>query len=470
MWKGEMPGAMVQMQTNILLPCFRNLLYIASPMTIHSLFCTLRGSGVRICALAGSAVLLSATLCSADSRDRARDALAHLQQAGISRESSGEMASIAASFSTAETYHQRHNREMAERYYLLCIQKSRVLLSSLAEHDRRVALALAPTSPPSGAPTPQTGDMPTPTPGQTQPPHSEQAETPAPAEEWADNDSAPDRVVSPLLVGSSALYTVRRGDTLRLISAKLGVSQQQLIRMNRLESTTDFKPGQKLKYNNRKIIPRRMTYGIVINIPDRTLYYFKEGRLASALPVAVGAPRKGASYDWMTPTGKFRVVAKQKDPTWYVPRSIRTEMEAKGKKGKEAATIVPPGPRNPLGKYAIKTSLPGILIHSTTRPGSIYRFASHGCIRVYPEKMKELFEEIRINTPGEIIYQPVKLAVTEEGRVFLEVHQDAYGRKAELEELARQLIERRNIEDQVDWDKVRSVVRRREGLAEDVSL
>lgn len=318
------------------------------------------------------------------------------------------------------------------------------------------------------APSPQqAGDTPTAIPEQGPPLPPEQPAASVSTDEWAESDAVSENVVSSHLVGNNSVYTVRRGDTLRLISAKLGVSQQQLISMNRLESATDFKPGQKLRYNNRKIIPRRMPDGIIINIPDRTLYYFKEGRLASALPVAVGAPRKGADYDWMTPTGKFRVVAKQTDPTWYVPRSIRAEMEARGK---EKTTIVPPGPRNPLGKYAIKTSLPGILIHSTTRPGSIYRFASHGCIRVYPEQMKELFKEIRVNTPGEIIYQPVKLAVTEEGRVFLEVHRDTYGKKAELEELARQLIERRNVADQVDWDKVRAVVRRREGLAQDVSL
>jgi lipoprotein-anchoring transpeptidase ErfK/SrfK len=428
-----------------------------------------RNNGARICAVAGSALLLSAALCNADTRDRARDAVALLRQAGITQETSGEMAGIAASFSKAETYHQLHRSEMAERYYLLCIQKSRALLSSLAEHDRRVALALAPASSQSGPPPRQAGDT-TPPPEQTPPPQPEQPAASTPADERAVDDSPLDVVISSHMVGNSAFYTVGRGDTLRLISAKLGVSPQQLIRMNGLESATDFKPGQRLRYNNRKIIPRHMSDGIVINIPDRTLYYFKEGRLASALPVAVGVPQKGATYDWMTPTGKFRVVAKQKDPTWHVPRSIRAEMEAKGKKGREVATIVPPGPRNPLGKYAIKTSLPGILIHSTTRPGSIYQFASHGCIRVYPEKMKELFEEIRVDTPGEIIYQPVKLAVTEEGRVFLEVHQDAYGKKVELEELARQLIERRNIGDQVDWDKVRSVVRRREGLAEDISL
>ncbi len=391
--------------------------------------------------------------CNADSRENARTAISTLQRAAISSELSGELASITDSFTKAEQYQQSNNRDMAERYYLLCIQKSRILFSSLAERGQKIP----PEQPPA-----RTRDRqlfsPEPT-GQG----AAEADTNTPVED----NFIQDTTVSTHFVGRTSLYTVRKRDTLRLISSKLGVSQQHLIRMNRLASATAFKPGQKLKYNNRKIIPRRMSHGIVINIPDRTLYYFKEGKLATSLPVALGQPQKGASYDWMTPTGKFRVVAKQTDPTWYVPRSIRSEMAAKGR---DQATIVPPGPRNPLGKYAIKTSLPGILIHSTTMPGSIYRFASHGCVRVYPEQMKDFFNEVRVNTPGEIIYQPVKLAVTEEGRVFLEVHHDAYGRGVELQELARQLIEKRNIVDLVDWNKVESVVRRKEGLAEDVSL
>jgi L,D-transpeptidase ErfK/SrfK len=391
--------------------------------------------------------------CNADSRENARTAISTLQRAAISSELSGELASITDSFTKAEQYQQSNNRDMAERYYLLCIQKSRILFSSLAERGQKST----PEQPPARTRDSQLFS-PEPT-GQG----AAEADTNTPVEDGFIQDTT----VSKHFVGRTSLYTVRKRDTLRLISSKLGVSQQHLIRMNRLASATAFKPGQKLKYNNRKIIPRRMSHGIVINIPDRTLYYFKEGKLATSLPVALGQPQKGASYDWMTPTGKFRVVAKQTDPTWYVPRSIRSEMAAKGR---DQATIVPPGPRNPLGKYAIKTSLPGILIHSTTMPGSIYRFASHGCVRVYPEQMKDFFNEVRVNTPGEIIYQPVKLAVTEEGRVFLEVHHDAYGRGVELQELARQLIEKRNIVDLVDWNKVESVVRRKEGLAEDVSL
>ena len=136
----------------------------------------------------------------------------------------------------------------------------------------------------------------------------------------------------------------------------------------------------------------------------------------------------------------------------------------------EVITSVPPGPGNPLGKYAIKTSLPGILIHSTTKPGSIYSFASHGCIRVYPEDLEGLFKEIKINMLGEIIYRPVKLAVTEEGRIFMEVHKDAYSKNMGLDTEARRLIEKQNLSDRVNWAKVKTMIKLKAGIAEDISL
>ena len=38
------------------------------------------------------------------------------------------------------------------------------------------------------------------------------------------------------------------------------------------------------------------------------------------------------------------------------------------------------------------------------------------------------FEKVEINTPGELIYKPVKAAVSDQRKIFLEVHRDMYGR------------------------------------------
>ncbi|NVN90043.1 MAG: L,D-transpeptidase family protein [Desulfuromonadales bacterium] len=415
-------------------------------------------------------ILLSATFSHADSRSDAREAIALLRQTGVSQKISDEIASIRAAFATADEYMQRGDHEQAERYYLLTIQKSHVLMPELSQQAPETSETLPSDAVKSQpvSPTPTT-EIPLKMPDGNRYPiqKSEQALPPeASTTEWEDRDTS-DMITSGKLVGSVSVYTVKKRDSLRLIAAKLGVSQQHLIQMNNLDPKPTFKPGQSLRYNNRKIIPQHMPNGIVINIPDRTLYFFKDGKLASSLPVALGVAKKGRKFDWTTPTGKFKVVAKQKDPTWFVPRSIQSEME---EKGKEVITSMPPGPRNPLGKYAIKTSLPGILIHSTTKPGSIYSFASHGCIRVYPEQMENFFKDVRVNTVGEIIYRPVKLAITEEGRVFLEVHHDVYGKSSGLPELAKQLIEKHNISDRVNWNKVESVVKRKAGLAVDITL
>jgi hypothetical protein len=170
---------------------------------------------------------------------------------------------------------------------------------------------------------------------------------------------------------------------------------------------------------------------------------------------------------WQTPTGKFRITSKVKDPTWFVPPSIQKEMKLSGK---AVQLKVPPGKKNPLGRYALKTSLSGILIHGTTRPESIYTFSSHGCIRVLPSNIEDIFPDVRVNTGGEIIYQPVKVALSDDGRVFIEVHGDVYGRFKNMESVTKGLISRHNAEKKVDWDKVRSSLRRKSGIPEDVTL
>lgn len=94
------------------------------------------------------------------------------------------------------------------------------------------------------------------------------------------------------------------------------------------------------------------------------------------------------------------------------------------------------------------------MIHSTSNPASVYSFPSHECIRVYPDHIKELFPQVNIDTPGEIIYQPVKIGVSDDGKVYIEAHQDIYRKAGNLETVARDMI-KKNLEDRVDWGKLR---------------
>ena len=269
------------------------------------------------------------------------------------------------------------------------------------------------------------------------------------------------------LVGEEFFYTVRTRETLRLVAAKFGVSPGNIRRANRLKAGEPLRAGQRLKIQARRILPKEIEQGMLINIPDRTLYLFRDGKLSSMYPVAVGKPSYRKKKGWQTPTGNFSIVGKVRNPVWRVPKSIRDEMRSEGK---EVLEQVPPGVKNPLGRYALRTSIPGILIHGTNVPSSIYGFNSHGCIRVYPDNMEQLFRDIRVSMQGEILYKPVKVAESEEGRVFLEVHPDVYGKVENLEVEAWKVITTNNANDRVDWEKVLKAVGSRSGIPVDVTL
>jgi hypothetical protein len=84
--------------------------------------------------------------------------------------------------------------------------------------------------------------------------------------------------------------------------------------------------------------------------------------------------------------------------------------------------------------------------------------------------MEEIFPTISVKTSGEIVYQPVKLAFSDDGRVFIEVHGDIYKRYKNLDEVAKGLIVKNKAEKKVDWEKVRTLVRKKSGIPEDVTL
>lgn len=273
-------------------------------------------------------------------------------------------------------------------------------------------------------------------------------------------------VSADMIIGGDVTHTVGKGENLYRVGAKYGVYWKTIARINGLNEKDPLVEGAILKFNTRKIVPRVVDTGIIVNIPDRTLYFFRDKQLM-ALPVGLGASYKNEYSDWKTPEGKFRIVSKRKDPTWYVPESIQIEYALKGKNVEET---VPPGPKNPLGKYAIKTSLPAVLIHETIWPGSVYRYMSHGCIRMLREHIEQLFPLVEVNMQGEIIYEPVKIARTDDGRTFVEIRTDIYRKHKSMKNYTAKLIEARGVSDKVDWQKIDRLLKEESGVAEDVSL
>src|SRR5262249_45486842 len=65
---------------------------------------------------------------------------------------------------------------------------------------------------------------------------------------------------------------------------------------------------------------------------------------------------------------------------------------------------------NPLGEYALRLGWGDYLIHGTNKPYGVGRNVSHGCIRLYPEDIEQLFREGSVGTPVRVIDQDVRLA------------------------------------------------------------
>jgi len=265
-----------------------------------------------------------------------------------------------------------------------------------------------------------------------------------------------------IIIGGKTTVPAKRGDSLSLIGARFGVDWQIIAKENGFDPKKVCCIGQEFIINNLRIVPKIVHDGIIINVPDRMLYFFQNGVLTTAFPVGLGLPQE----EWQTPIGPFSIVLKTTNPTWYVPKSIQKEME---KKGQVVKTIVPPGKDNPLGRYAIHTTLENILIHETIWPTTIYQWRSHGCIRVNPEIMERFFDQVETGMTGEIIYKPASIAV-KENRVFLQVARDIYKRTASIDEEVRTMVEERGLSDKVDWTKVQDVMKKKTGIAEDVTL
>lgn len=133
----------------------------------------------------------------------------------------------------------------------------------------------------------------------------------------------------------------------------------------------------------------RMSFGpiVVIRRGSRKLYLYRNHVFIRRFSVAVGT----SSYP--TPIGRFRVISRERNPTWDPPSSPWAE----------GLGPVPPGPGNPLGTRWIGTSAPAIGIHGTPQPWTVGTAASHGCIRMYMREVEWLFERVRVGTPVFIV-------------------------------------------------------------------
>ena len=254
----------------------------------------------------------------------------------------------------------------------------------------------------------------------------------------------------PSIAGEVQTCTVVPGDSLFVLSRRHGVAYPAVVRANGLSNPNIIRAGKVLVLPTQYILPAVKENGVVINIPENRLYLFRAGSIRAVYPATVGLPT------WQTPIGPFTVTSKVPKPTWYMPPEL-------AKREKVKREIVPPGPHNPLGDFWIGTSLKHTGIHSTNSPMTIGRSLSHGCIRLYPEHVKELFGEVTMGEEGEILYDPVKVAINGDD-VLVEIHPDIYGLVPDLLRAAEERLKDMGVWEKVDAGLLRRAVKEARGM------
>ena len=220
------------------------------------------------------------------------------------------------------------------------------------------------------------------------------------------------------VIGQVSSITASSDDTLLDIARRYDLGQNEILLANPTVDRWLPEDNAVVVLPNRFILPNVERTGLVLNLPEMRLYYFPEPE-AGETPVVITHPISVGRMDWETPLGKTSIINKKKDPDWRPPQSLKDEAIAEG--NEPLPDIVKAGPDNPLGRYAMRLGIPGYLIHSTNKPYGVGMRVTHGCLRMYPEDIERLFENIPVGTPVHIVNQPIKLGWLA-GSLFVELH------------------------------------------------
>jgi L,D-transpeptidase ErfK/SrfK len=272
--------------------------------------------------------------------------------------------------------------------------------------------------------------------------------------------SIPSPFLHYMVRGGEEVFEVTQTVDLSRVAQERGVRWEILAQRNNVQKPFRIKPGMTLTIDDTHIVPTELSHGLVINLPELQLYHFHQGAYQRRYTLGIGR------RNWETPVGDYFIINKARKPTWIVPASIQADMAAKGK---EIIDRVPPGPQNPLGDYWLGTSAPGVGLHATNRPWSVGHLVSHGCIRMLPEEISQLFPLVEAGALVKIIYQPVKMALTSQGRIYLEAHPDVYGKKFDGLAWVESLVNSHRLHDRIDWQKAMLVLKGKTGIAQDVT-
>ncbi len=261
------------------------------------------------------------------------------------------------------------------------------------------------------------------------------------------------------LVGALMTYKAEYEDTFAHLARVYGLGYMEMLAAN--PGVNPWVPGEgtdvtlPLAY----ILPEGERRGVVLNLPEKRLYYYVPGG-GTVLTYAMGIGRQGLE----TPEMSTRITGKIENPSWTPPRSVREERESRGE---ELPAIVPPGPDNPLGHFAIQLDVPGYFIHGSNSSMGIGMRVSHGCIRLYDDDIEEMARRVPVGTEVKVVNQPFK-AGWHRGELYLESHEPLAEKPVAEDEyrevIAAALARRPGSNVDVDWDKAATVAGESRGV------
>lgn len=263
-------------------------------------------------------------------------------------------------------------------------------------------------------------------------------------------------------IGQMQEMTASYEDTLVHIGREYGVG---FVEMRAANPTLDpWIPGAgaHIVIPTMNILPDAPHEGVVINLAEMRLYYYKSPYEAP-LTFPIGIGRDGLR----TPMGTTSIVRKKDGPTWTPTPRMRSEDPT-------LPVSVPPGPENPMGTHALYLGFPTIAIHGTNKPYGIGRRVSSGCIRMFPEDITQMFDMAPVGTKVTVVDQPIKSAWIGDS-LYLEVHPTQ--EQATLMEREGAIPDYQLSEKDLayimrvagpsvktlDWQKIRKVVKERKG-------
>tara|TARA_R110000868_G_scaffold236052_11_gene490019 strand:+ start:161 stop:1072 length:912 start_codon:yes stop_codon:yes gene_type:complete len=267
------------------------------------------------------------------------------------------------------------------------------------------------------------------------------------------------------IIGKMQTGFVKSGDTAATIAEAYDIGFNEIQNANpSINMNRRFSSGKEVVIPTEHLLPNSPRKGIVINLPEMRMYYYT-GNEVLTYPIGIG--KMGQTI----PIRKSAVTYKKTNPYWYPPKDIR---EFNLKQGVILPRVLPPGPDNPLGTYAIYMTIPTYLIHSTIFPESVGRRASFGCIRMYETDIESFFPIVKHGVPIDIINTPVKVG-WQNNSLFMEVHtpleesQTAFD--ATLPGMVHQIVKRTGKKPVlVDWQEVSFIAKAQDGMPHEVGV